>query len=349
MKAILALFLSILQLFAVAQYNLKSLDSLFSVSKPVISGKGGGFSVVLIKEGKTIYNNSFGEFDINKAVPIASASKWYAGALIMILVDEGKLSLEDKVSKYIPSFKGEKENITIKQCFSLTSGFAGSSEALDEFMENKSQTFAEMVDAIAKKELVAKPGEQLNYGGLAMQVAGRVAEIVSGKSWNLLFKEKIIEPLGLTKTYYGGVFTGAVPRIAGGVISSAVDYLKLLEMIAYKGMYKGKQILTEKAIQIMLSDLSGNATIGYSPFSRYKKNMQTSKDPRYGIGNWVIKDIDGITINVSPGAYGFTPWIDLKYNYYGIIAVRSSFPKVMPVFWSAIHIINKELDEKSAK
>lgn len=350
MKPFLSIIFSFIVSIASAQYNFTRLDSLFNASKPSISGIGGGGSVVVVKDSKTIYDHSFGDFNINKAVPIASASKWYAGTLIMCLVDEGKLSLDDKVSKYIPSFTGDKKNITIKQCFSLTSGFSGSSEALDGFMSKKSgQTFAEMVDDIAKQRLIAKPGEQLNYGGLGMQVAGRVAEIAGGKDWNSMFKEKVSQPLGLTKTFYGGGTRGDVPRIAGGVVSSGADYLKLLEMLINKGMYKDKRVLSARSVEIMLSDLTGNTTIGYSPFTKFKPNMKTDKDPRYGIGNWVIKDVDGITVNVSPGAYGFTPWIDLKHNSYGVIAVRSAFPRVMPVFWSAIHIINKEFDKPAVK
>lgn len=349
MKVLFTLILSASISCASAQYNFKPLDSLLNTHKSAISGTGGGFVYVIVQNGTNIYNRSFGNFDIHKAVPVASASKWYAGAVIMSLVDEGKLSLQDRVSKYIPSFKGEKETITIQQCFALTSGFAGSSEALDEFMGNKSQSFEEMVQQIAKQPLIAKPGQQLNYGGLAMQVAGRVAEIVSGKPWNVLFKEKIIQPLGLTKTYYSGAFRGQVPRIAGGVISSGSDYLKLLNMLMNKGMFNNKRVLSEKSVSLMLSDLTGNAAIGYSPFTKFKPHMQTDKDPRYGIGNWVINDIDGITMNVSPGAFGFTPWLNRSTNTYGVLAIRSAFPKVMPVFWSSIHLLNKELHHKTVK
>lgn len=346
MRALLSISFCFVLSFTSAQYNFNSLDSLFNISKSSISGKGGGVSVALVKGVDTFYNKSFGDFDLDNAVPIASASKWYAAVVLMTLTDEGKVSLDDKVSKYIPAFKGEKENITIRQCFALTSGLPGSSEALDEFMGDRRQTFAEMVDKIAAKPLKAMPGKELNYGGLSMQVVGRVAEIVTGKSWNTLFKEKVTEPLGMTKTRYAGALVGNVPRIAGGVISSGADALKLLEMISNRGMYKGKRILSAESVDLMLADQTGNSSIGYSPFTKYKRNMQTSKDARYGIGNWVIKDINGITINVSPGAFGFTPWVDLKNNYYGVIAVQSAFPKVMPVFWEAVRLINKQLANK---
>ncbi len=70
--------------------------------------------------------------------------------------------------------------------------------------------------------------------------------------------------------------------------------------------------------------------------------MNTTKDPRYGIGNWVVKN-EKMNVNVSPGAFGFTPWIDREHGYYGVIAVRSAFPKVMPVFFQTIHLVNQLL------
>ena len=64
----------------------------------------GGCALILVKDGNVIYRKSFGAHGPDKIIPIASASKWLSGALIMSLVDEGKLSLDDTVSKYIPEF-----------------------------------------------------------------------------------------------------------------------------------------------------------------------------------------------------------------------------------------------------
>lgn len=348
MRAALAVFTLLLFFEAPAQYRFASLDSLLRKNNATLSGTGGGWTTILVKDGTILYRHSEGNFNADKPVSIASASKWYAGVLIMRLVDEGALSLNDKVSRYIPSFNTpEKKEITLKQCFALTSGFAGSSEPLDEAMEgSRKQTYAAMVDEIAQMPLVAKPGAQVNYGGLAMQVAGRVAEIATGRSWNDLFDEKVVKPLGLERTWCLGKKTGGVPRIAGGVVSTASDYLKLLEMLSQKGLYKGKRILSERAVNILLSDQTGTATIGYSPFTKYKRTLNTPTDPRYGIGNWVIQ-IEHVDVNTSPGAFGFTPWIDRRHGYYGVIAVRSAFPKVMPVFWEALRLVDEELEAKS--
>jgi CubicO group peptidase (beta-lactamase class C family) len=186
---------------------------------------------------------------------------------------------------------------------------------------------------------VAAPGAELNYGGVGMQVAGRVCELATGKSWHQLFEERVVRPLGLQHTYYGGYYTGAVPRIAGGVMSCASDFLKLLSMIMNGGSYNGKVLLTPAEADTLLADHTGGARIGYSPFTKYKTIMRTTADPRYGMGSWVVRRGGG-RINVSPGAFGFTPWIDRERGYYGVLAVRAAFPRVMPVFWELLQTID---------
>jgi len=316
------------------------IDSLLQARGTILSGRGGGYTVLLARNGKTIYERSEGAFSPDRAVPIASASKWYAGRLLMTLVHDRLLSLDDKVSRYLPSFRTpDKEQITLRQCFALTSGFPGSSETLDSFMQDRS-SFAQMADRIAQMKLVARPGEELNYGGLAMQVAGRVGEVVTGKSWHVLFEERVVKPLGLRHTFYAGYQRNAVPRIAGGVISSASDYLKLLELLAQRGTFRGKQILTPAETAVLLSDQTAAARIGYSPFTKFKDDLQTEQDPRYGIGNWVVT-WPGLQLNTSPGAFGFTPWIDQQRGYYGVLSVRSAFPRVLPVWAELLRLIGQ--------
>ncbi|RYY96427.1 MAG: class A beta-lactamase-related serine hydrolase [Chitinophagaceae bacterium] len=330
-----------------AQLPAQTLDSLLEVHRAELSGRGGGATLLLAQHGTLIYAHSEGDFSADKPVPIASASKWYSGVLLMTLVHDGLLSLDDKVSKYIPSFlTPDKKDITVRQCFALTAGFAGGSDELDEFMGFRGEGFAAMVDRIAREPLLALPGTQLHYGGLGMQVAGRVCELAAGKSWHRLFEERVARPLGLKATFYGGRHIGATPRIGGGVLSCASDYLKLLELLAGEGRFRGRQLLTPVEVRELLSDQTGAAGIGYSPFTKYKRVLDTPRDPRYGIGNWIIRE-PSFTINTSPGAFGFTPWIDRERGYYGVLAVQSAGPRVMPVFWKLLAAINKGVDTKA--
>ncbi|MEO6149058.1 MAG: serine hydrolase domain-containing protein [Mucilaginibacter sp.] len=339
---LLTLALAGVSFFAKAQTG--SLDSLFDAGAPAIAGQGGGVTMIIMKDDKQVFSKSYGSFSPDKQVLIASASKWYSAAVIMAMVDEGKLSLDDRVSKYIPSFTGDKAGITIRQCYSHTSGLPAGKHSVDEIMSDGKQTYAEMADEIAKTKMIAKPGAQLNYGGLSMQVAGRVAEVVSGKSFNDLFKEKITGPLDMDNTFFAGMRIGRVPRLAGGAFSCAGDYLKFLQMLLHKGMYNGKRVLSEKAVNAMLADQTLDAEIGYSPFNQYKKLYPGQPDARYGIGNWIIQGKGEEQVNTSPGLFGFTPWVDRKNNIIGVIAVRSQNTKVMPFFRKVQVELRKQLN-----
>ena len=103
-----------------AQYNFTALDQkLVTIKKDL----GNNFSVLVFRDGKIIYDKSIGEFTSKTPVPFASCSKWLTAALVMVLVDEGKLGLDDKISKYLPIFnKYSKGYITVKQCLSHLTG-----------------------------------------------------------------------------------------------------------------------------------------------------------------------------------------------------------------------------------
>ena len=81
-------------------YDFTTIDNLLQRIAP----QHGGAALVLIKDDKVIYRKSFGNHTADKVVPVASASKWLSGALIMTLVDEGKLSLDDPAAKYVPEW-----------------------------------------------------------------------------------------------------------------------------------------------------------------------------------------------------------------------------------------------------
>jgi CubicO group peptidase (beta-lactamase class C family) len=272
--------------------------------------------VVLVSQhGQLIYKKEINLHADDKRV-IASASKWLSGAVIMSLVDEGKLSLTDTVGKFLPIFtQYHKGNITIRQLFSHTSGFPGNSPQRYEY--SRALTMAQAVDSIAVyTAMIHPPGSTFNYGGVSMQIAGRIAEVVSGKSWQALFNEKIGKPCDMSANYV--IMSFKNPLVAGGVRTSAADYLHFLEMIVSNGKYHGRQVLSEKAIGEMLKDQTAGAVIEDSPYP-------SDKPVRYGIGNWidVLSTSGEVMETSSPGAFGTHPWQDEKNGIAGIIFTRS--------------------------
>ena len=182
--------------------------------------------------------------------------------------------------------------------------------------------------------LIAAPGSQFYYGGASMQVAGRVAEVATGQTWQQLFFERIRIPTGMTNAYYN---LGPNPRIGGGVNSTLGDYARLLQMHADGGVYGQSQVLSLAAVQEMQEDQTFGVPIAYSPHPF---------PIRYGLGVW--RDITGAAGEAiqlsSQGKFGFSPWLDNQRGYVGVFLVEDDFVNVYGLVLQLQQAIRTELD-----
>jgi CubicO group peptidase (beta-lactamase class C family) len=137
---------------------------------------GSGCSLLLVMDGETIYDRSFGGRDPSTPVRIASATKWLTGAVVLTLVDSGALRLDDPAARYLPGLTGEASPITIRHLLSHTSGLPMAHPALQRRDPRLDQSVGEIVAA----PLMHAPGEACVYGDATIHVAGRIAEIASG-------------------------------------------------------------------------------------------------------------------------------------------------------------------------
>ena len=276
---------------------------------------GGKLYALITVNGKTVYSKSYGGYLDSTVEKVASCSKWLSGAVLMSLVDEGKVALTDTVGKFLPLFSQyHKGNITLAQLFAHTSGFPGNS--VQGYEDDQSLTLGQSADLIAKNvPLVAAPGSQFDFGNVSMQIAGRICEVVSGEKWSALFTDKIGAPCSMINTNYG---LGLNPSIANGASSSAKDYSFFLYMIMNNGVaLNGRHVLSQAAITAMEQGETNNATIVYSP---YPASMLPANN-YYGVGNWrdVTAPGDSLVEGSSPGAFGTHPWINREKKITGII------------------------------
>ncbi|HVV54495.1 MAG TPA: serine hydrolase domain-containing protein [Mucilaginibacter sp.] len=313
-------------------YDFSAVDKELDDSVPV---KFGGKCYALIDiNGKDVYTKSYGGYTGDTRELIASCSKWLSAGVLMSLVDEGKLKLTDTVGKFLPDFtKYHKGNITIAQLFSHTSGFPGNST--QGYESNPFLTLAQAADSIAKNvPLLAAPGKQFYYGGVSMQVAGRVCEVVSGESWAGLFQQKIAGPLGMTNTDYG---LTSNPGIAGGARSTANDYIKYLNMIMNEGVAAdGTRILSQSAIAAMEQGQTANVKVAYTPYPL----VLLQNNDFYAIGNW--RDVTGandvLIEDSSPGAFGAHPWVDRSRKVTGIIFTYIPVNGYLATIWTCLDV-----------
>ena len=301
---------------AFSQYNFTVLNKkLESHSKEL----GDNIVALLYKDNKVIFEKKIGEFDKRTTIPIASCSKWLTTAMIMTLVDEGKISLDDKVSNYIPLFATyRKSYITIRHCLSHQTGIKQEQPSIMNILERKKYaSLEEEVNSFAKKEIDFNPGTGFYYGDIGLNIAARICEIVTKKNFNQLMLEKIFRPMGMRVTTFQNENYNLPPNPSGGAKSCPEDYLNFLIMILHKGIYKDKRILSESAIKEMEKQQIDLATIRYTP--------KATDGYSYGLGEWLIsKDADNQGEVIScPGLFGSVPLIDNCRGYAFVLFTKT--------------------------
>lgn len=334
MKVILVLCSLLFLQPAFAQYNWKELDGEIQAKQSLL---GTNIVALIWKGDSLVYKKEMGDFNAKTQAPIASCSKWLTAALVMQFVDEGKLSLDDKVMKYIPDFDLYfKDYITIRQCLSHMTGITDDEKFLKKLLERrKFQTLEEEVTEFMKREIRAKPGTDFWYGNVGLNIAGRILEIISKKKFDILIKTKLLSPLGMTKTSFAAP-TGQAVNPSGGAVSTADDYMKFLLMLLNKGKFNGKQIISEASIAEMMKAQNSIYQIKFAP--------KSAEGYKYALGSWVVEEeeffVDNKTHAVpsppgkpisilrsvafaSPGLFGTWPMIDYCRGYAYIVFVKN--------------------------
>src|SRR5580658_4501661 len=190
------------------------------------SYKMAGFiGIIADREGKVHYKNLIGYADVDARIPIrednvfwiASMTKMFVGASIMILVDEGKVNLDDPVTKYIPQLakwmvvQEKDENhvllkplvrpVTIRHLLSHTSGLTGMSELQKVTGADTTPLKARALSSVTGP-LQWQPGDKYAYGNQGMNIAARIVEIVSGTPYEQFLQKRFFDPLEMTETTF---------------------------------------------------------------------------------------------------------------------------------------------------
>ncbi len=193
-------------------------------------------AVALVANGEKVLDvTSVGYADVAAKLPmkannlfwIASQSKPITSAALMILVDEGKVHLDDPVEKYLPEFRGQwllAENagdhqtlkrpshaITVREILSHTSGLPFSSSIENPTLDQR--PLRERVVSYALTPLQSEPGTRYSYSNAGINTAGRIIEVVSGVAYEQFLNERLFKPLGMKDTTFWPT-TAQVARLA---------------------------------------------------------------------------------------------------------------------------------------
>jgi CubicO group peptidase (beta-lactamase class C family) len=331
-----------------------------SVDQKEISGA----VTLVVSNEKVLHHEAVGLSDIAAGEPmkpdaimwIASMTKPVTGAAVMMLAEEGKLSVDDPVAKHLPEFKqlktrdGETVEVTIRHLLTHTSGM---SEISNE-QAREATSLAEATAMYAKLPVQFEPGSRWQYCQSSINTAARVVEVVSGQSFPKFLEERLFGPLGMKDTTfylseeqlprlaksYARTRTGELeeaqifillglkptsrerfPAANGGLFSTAPDYARFCQMLLRGGELDGRRYLKPESVEFMGSVLTGDLKTGFTDGNGW------------GLGCCVVREPQGVTAALSPGsfghggAYGTQAWIDPKAKRAYILFVqRANFP-----------------------
>jgi CubicO group peptidase (beta-lactamase class C family) len=275
-------------------------------------GANGGVLLV-VREGTVLFDQTYGSVGPDTVLAVASTSKWFTAALLMTLVDEGELTLDDPISRWLPAFGGKWADVTLRMLLSHRSGVRD-----QDCIWDTSSVLADCVDALAAGPTEFAPGTAFSYGNAPYSVAARLGEVVTGQDFQTLFAERIAGPLGMTATSWTGGGTTRNPSPAASARTTVHDTERFLQMMLAGGESDGLRILSPEAV----TEIERNQVAGYDTSHDFAVNI--TRIPTYGLGTWRdVPDAEDNTIVVSGnGANGYYPWIDHATHAYGNVAVE---------------------------
>jgi CubicO group peptidase (beta-lactamase class C family) len=199
----------------------KNIDSFLKLKYKVDSP---GTAVLAVKDGKVVYRKAVGMANMELGVPIkpdmvfriGSITKHFTAAAIMMLVEEGKIKLDDEITKYLPKFPTKDTRITIHHLLNHTSGIKSYTSMKSFFkMMRKDMKVQEIINVSKNEQRDFKPGESWLYNNSGYIILGAIIEKVSGKSYEEFIDEKIFKPLNMNSSYYGSHSRIIPNRVAG--------------------------------------------------------------------------------------------------------------------------------------
>ncbi|TGK90355.1 class A beta-lactamase-related serine hydrolase [Leptospira bourretii] len=304
--------------------------------------------------------------DFNTYKPIASGSKWVTAITAMRVIDcnagnatncgtvtaascnngaiGGAISLS-RTTAQVLGWTGTYANVTLRQLLSFTSGLnagggngSGQASCISTLPAGASSTQKDSCVDVIRDQSTGTPGALYQYNSNHMAVAQRMLEVSCNKTWDTMFTQLIVTPLGWDASQAvwrgnsrGGIDTDGSLSGAYGLSISPAHYAGMLNALLTNGTAKNSSgtnvntFLSATSVTEILADQYNGAKIGYSQFSAFGYRWQ------YGLGNWrfcTITDIpaecDKDLISHSIGINGFYPWIDKNRNYMAILAVNNT-------------------------
>jgi len=297
---------------AAAQPLAAKLDALF---KPQYKADDPGATVIVVKNGKTVFRKAYGAADVaaktamtpGTVLRLGSITKQFTAVAILMLAEEGKLALNDPITRFFPDYPTQGKVITVEHLLTHTSGivsYTGKPGYVATM--GKDFTVAQMIDGFRNDPLEFEPGTKFNYNNSGYFLLGAIIERVSGTSYASFLEQRIFTPLGMKDTAYEGVERSNAPRAIGYSAQekgfAPAQPLSMSQPYAAGALVSTVDDLAKWDAAIASGKLLKPASWKMA-FTPYKLNPEESTDYGYG---WGVGKLQGTpTVDHGGGINGF--------------------------------------------
>jgi len=337
------------------------------MQKNIDAGNISGAVTLVARHGKIAHLQAQGVMDLASAKPmetdsvfrLASMSKPVGGLAIMMLVEEGKVRLNDPVSDYLPSFRNQmvamprsndpdadyyvvpsEREVTIKDLLTHTSGVMSgrfSNSVGRSLSATRHDAGLTWVDELGNAPLEFQPGSRWAYSALAgFDVLSRVVEIASGQNFNDFLKQRVFGPLDMQETFFWPnsdqrqKFGERYFSAAGGLMSSVESYARFAMLLAGEGQLDETRLLGTRTMEVMRSEWIPDTLPGRNPGEGYGLSVRVVTDP-IAMGSMLNEDTFGWS-----GAYGTHLIVDPQEDLIALMFIQTPIRSMRPEFESAV-------------
>ena len=275
-----------------------------------------GAVALVAKNGKITYHKAFGQADIELGVDmqkdmvfrIGSITKQFTAVSILMLMEQGKLKLDDPITKFIPRYPTHGYNITIHHLLSHSSGIANSTtlNPWDAHVRKKDFTPEELVSYFKNEPMRWPPGDRYQYNNFGYHILGYIIELITEQSYAEYAQKNIFEPLGMEHSYFAS-HENVIPKRATGYTFYDGAF-RNPEYISFTQVYAAGGLMSTTADLLTWQNaLLDNKLIKKESLALAWGNKEANNgNPlNYGYG-WFINDINGShTVEHAGGIQGF--------------------------------------------
>ena len=294
-------------------------SDLEAIVRAAYSADAPGAAVIVVQDGKTLYRGARGLANLELGVPlrpesvfrIGSVTKQFTAAAILLLAEEGKLSLSDPITKFLPDYHVQGHRVTIEHLLSHTSGVPNYTELADWRATRRNDvSIQQLVDIFQDKPFDFAPGERWKYDNSGYILLGAIIEKVSGQKYAEFLRSRVFEPLGMKDSRYEDIAQITPARVAGYMRQGAewrnADYLSMSQPYSAGALISTVDDLARWNAAIEKDELLKPASwqLASSSFA-----LADGTPTRYGAG-WIIGRVGPVaTVEHGGGINGFNAYV----------------------------------------